>query len=84
MMVECYTPINKIMQYYGNSSFPAAHFPFNFLLIKQFNEQSDAYDINNMVKSWIQNMPQGMWPNWVVSIELQYLKKDNKQQIIIY
>lgn len=67
-MVECYAPLDKTMEYYGNSTSPAAHFPFNFLLISKFNQQSDAYDINDMIKSWMQNMPEGMWPNWVVSI----------------
>jgi len=67
-MVECYSPLFNTMRYYGNSSSPGAHFPFNFLLINAFNQQSDAYDVDNVIKSWMLNMPEGQWPNWVVSV----------------
>lgn len=68
-MVECYSPLNKTMLYYGNTTSPGAHFPFNFLLISSFDRQSDAYQVNDMVKSWMLNMPEGSWANWVVSVE---------------
>lgn len=67
MMVECYSPFDKTMLYYGNHTSPGAHFPFNFLFIGTFDQQSDAAKVHNMIKSWIQGMPAGMWPNWVVS-----------------
>lgn len=67
-MVECYSPLEKTMMYYGNDTAPGAHFPFNFLLISMFNEQSDAYDVDQVIKSWMLNMPKNHWPNWVVSV----------------
>lgn len=66
MMVECYSPFDKTMLYYGNQSSPGAHFPFNFLFIGTFNQQSNAPMVHSLIKDWIQNMPTGMWPNWVV------------------
>lgn len=53
--------------YYGTNSEPGAHFPFNFLFIGTFDQQSDAAKVHSMIKSWIHGMPTGMWPNWVVS-----------------
>lgn len=68
MMAECYSPFDKTMMYYGNQTSPGAHFPFNFLFITTFNEQSDAYKVKDIIKSWIQGMPKGMWSNWVVCL----------------
>jgi alpha-glucosidase len=67
-MVECYSPLNYTMLYYGNTTHPGAHFPFNFLFINSFNKQSDANQVYDMIKSWMLNMPEGKWANWVVSI----------------
>lgn len=67
-MVECYSPMDNTMRYYGNKTSPGAHFPFNFMLINSINQQSDAYDVRDLIKFWMQNMPEDMWPNWVVSI----------------
>lgn len=66
-MVECYSPLNKIMGYYGNETIAGANFPFNFLLIQDLNQQSDAYTVSSIIKSWLENMPKNRWPNWVVS-----------------
>ncbi|XP_050420932.1 maltase 2-like [Adelges cooleyi] len=66
IMVECYSPFDKTMMYYGTPSAPAAHFPFNFQFIGKFNHQSNAHDLRDVVVSWIRNMPEGMWPNWVL------------------
>lgn len=58
--------------YYGTNSEPGAHFPFNFLFIGTFNQQSDAAKVHAIIKSWILGMPTGMWPNWVVSRAIIY------------
>ncbi|XP_025411887.1 maltase A1-like [Sipha flava] len=65
-MVECYSPLNYTMLYYGNTTHPGAHFPFNFLFINSFNKQSDANQVYDMIKSWMLNMPEGKWANWVL------------------
>ncbi|VVC30062.1 Glycoside hydrolase superfamily,Glycosyl hydrolase, family 13, catalytic domain [Cinara cedri] len=66
MMVECYSPFDKTMRYYGNQSSPGAHFPFNFMFIGTFDQQSNAPKVHNIIKSWFEGMPNGMWPNWVL------------------
>lgn len=66
-MVECYSPLDLVMKYYGNETSDGAHFPFNFMFIVQFNRQSDAEDVYNLVKYWMTHMPAGKWANWVVS-----------------
>jgi len=65
-MVECYSPLDTVMKYYGNDTSPGAHFPFNFMFIKQFNRESNAYDVYNYVKFWMKNMPKDKWANWVL------------------
>ncbi|KAF0767588.1 maltase 2-like [Aphis craccivora] len=65
-MVECYSPMNNTMLYYGNKTSPGAHFPFNFLLINSIDQQSDAYDVRDLIKTWMLSMPENMWPNWVI------------------
>lgn len=68
-MVECDSLVDKVMGYYGNETAPGAHFPINFLFIHDLNQQSDAYAVINVIKSWMNNMPKKMWPNWVVSTD---------------
>lgn len=65
-MVECYSSLKDTMAYYGNETSPGAHFPFNFFLIKQFDQQSDAAKVYDIVKSWMKSMPKNQWANWVV------------------
>lgn len=79
-MVECYSPFDKTMLYYGNHTTPGAHFPFNFMFIGMFNQQSDAEMVHSMIKQWLQSMPKGMWPNWVVSME--YYNNSNNSNYI--
>lgn len=66
-MVECYSPLDVVMKYYGNETSNGAHFPFNFMFIVQFNRQSDAEHVYDLVKYWMTNMPEDKWANWVVS-----------------
>lgn len=56
------------MRYYGNKSVPGAHFPFNFLPISNLNRQSNAEDFVNVINEWQNQLPKGMWGNWVVSL----------------
>lgn len=65
-MVECYSPLDKTMKYYGNKTVAGAHFPFNFGFVGKIDQQSTAKDLDKMVKDWMQNMPEGKWANWVV------------------
>lgn len=67
MMTESYSRIDIVMKYYGNGSVPGSHIPFNFGFITDLGKDSSAYDIENVIKRWMTNMPTNEVPNWVVS-----------------
>lgn len=70
METEVYNnDIDIIMRYYGTSWQDEADFPMNFLLIDIGNDAQmwSGTSIQATVLSWMQNMPQSRWPNWVVS-----------------
>lgn len=48
---------------------PRAHFPLNFQLIEKFSETSTAAKLKQEIDLWIDMMPAGATPNWVVSHE---------------
>ncbi|PSN31182.1 Maltase 1 [Blattella germanica] len=66
LMLETYASLEQVMQYYGTEERPGGHFPFNFLLITDLNNESKAEDFNNVIHKWIDNMPEGRWANWVI------------------
>ncbi|XP_022191432.1 maltase A3 [Nilaparvata lugens] len=66
MLTEAYTSFNKTMMYYGNASYPISQMPFNFQLISRVTPQSNATDIADVVTTWLKNMPDGTWANWVI------------------
>jgi len=68
MLTEAYMPVDKVMAYYGNKSNPIAHFPFNFALISASQENISAQSIYSAISTWTDNLPEGAWPNWVVSV----------------
>ena len=49
-----------------------ADMPFNFNLIR-IDRETTARDIAHLVHKWLSMMPDGKWPNWVVSISLTLL-----------
>jgi hypothetical protein len=67
MITEAYMPAEKLMAYYGNKTHPIAHFPFNFELISASQENISAQRIYSAIMTWMDNLPKGAWPNWVVS-----------------
>ena len=60
---EIYDPIDEVMTYYGNDS-NEFHFPFNFLLLG--NSEWTGTNVSDLIELWLDNMPQGAWPNWVL------------------
>jgi len=69
MMVEVFDDdVNQIMRYYGNESVPLADFPFNFRLIQNFQCRQDlsGFSLRDTLDEWLNNMPKGKWPNWVI------------------
>lgn len=66
LLTEAYSPIDVIMQYYGNGTHEGAHIPFNFLFIEELNGDSNANDYKNVINKWMDNMPAGRTANWVL------------------
>lgn len=69
LMAETYSPLEVVMQYYGNATMDGAQIPFNFLLISKLNNNSNAFNYADVINMWLNNMPEGRTANWVVSIE---------------
>ncbi|XP_065203797.1 maltase 2-like [Planococcus citri] len=66
MMVEAYATLNNTMRFFGTKTQPIAHIPFNFFLLTRLKDESNASDFQNAINDWMNNMPQGEWPNWVL------------------
>ncbi|XP_065204698.1 maltase 2-like [Planococcus citri] len=58
--------IENTMRFYGNKSYPISHIPFNFLLMDFLNDTSTAQDFHYYINQWMDNMPEGQWPNWML------------------
>lgn len=67
LLAETYSPIDIVMQYYGNATAEGAQLPFNFLLISEISNKSTAGDYAASIQKWLQHMPPGRTANWVVS-----------------
>lgn len=66
MMTEAYANIKDTMQYYGNGSRKGAHMPFNFGMITDLDVDSDARDFVYTINKWLNYMPVGETPNFVL------------------
>ncbi|XP_053962926.1 maltase A3-like [Anastrepha ludens] len=66
LMTEAYSPLDVLMQYYGNGSTDGAQIPFNFVLLSNVNKNSNAYDYEQQIHDWLDNMPAGSVANWVL------------------
>ncbi|CAI6365308.1 unnamed protein product [Macrosiphum euphorbiae] len=62
---ESYSSIKVLMQYYGNSTKPGAHLPFNFALLS-VDKRDIIKSIDTNIKNWLDNMPENQVANWVV------------------
>lgn len=70
-MVEVFgDTVEEVMKYYGTEEDPLADFPFNFQLIDNISnrEDLDGEFLKATVSLWLDNLPPGKWPNWVVSM----------------
>ena len=64
-----YDNMAVVMKYYGTEEEPLADFPFNFNLLTDFSSRANltGLTLRSSIGRWLDNMPDGMWPNWVVS-----------------
>ena len=68
MVGEVYDAIDVVMSYYGGEAegddSEEFHFPFNFFLLG--NSEWTGTNVDRIVRLWLDNMPAGHWPNWVL------------------
>lgn len=60
---EIYLPIDRLVEYYGKSN-EGLHLPFNFQLL---NSPWRAEVIRELIAEYESAIPDGGWPNWVLS-----------------
>ena len=60
---EIYLPMERLIAYYGEN-LAGAHLPFNFQLI---DAAWDAATIGDLIEAYEAALPEGAWPNWVLS-----------------
>ena len=60
---EIYLPLERLVAYYGEQ-LEGAHLPFNFQLIFA---AWNAREIARIVQDYEEALPEGGWPNWVLS-----------------
>jgi alpha-glucosidase len=53
-------------RYFGDGDREGSHIPFNFDLIFKVDINSTAKHYKDTVESWINQVPKGHQPNWVV------------------
>ncbi|XP_014688954.2 amino acid transporter heavy chain SLC3A1 [Equus asinus] len=57
--------IDRTMMYYGLPFIEEADFPFNDYLTRL--ETPSGSSVFEIITSWMENMPEGKWPNWMIS-----------------
>lgn len=62
-MTEAYSNLTFTMKYYTTSN---AHFPFNFGIIENLWDNSNARRFKEVIDSWMWSLPEGKTANWVV------------------
>ena len=60
---EIYLPIERLVAYYGKE-LQGVHLPFNFQLL---DARWNAAEIGRLIEKYEAALPQGAWPNWVLS-----------------
>jgi len=66
LLAETYSPLDIVMKYYGNGVKKGAHIPFNFLMISQISNNSNAEDYANTINAWLNLMVDDRTANWVI------------------
>lgn len=67
MFTEAYANITYTMKYFiDDKGKKGSHFPFNFILIENLNENSNAFDFKREIDVWMSNLPSIGVSNWVL------------------
>lgn len=83
LFTEAYASIPDTVRYYEDENKrPRAHFPFNFILIEQIHDNSNAFDFKENIDSWLAAVPEGKASNWVVS-RCSHMKLDYTEAFVM-
>lgn len=89
LMIETWSTIDQVMKMYGNKTTEGAQVPFNFQFITGGHADLENSDLPaggfvDIISKWMDNMPPGRTPNWVVGIFLvvSCLKQDLNQRFL--
>uniref|UniRef100_A0A240PPS2 alpha-glucosidase n=1 Tax=Anopheles epiroticus TaxID=199890 RepID=A0A240PPS2_9DIPT len=68
MMTEAYANLSMTLRFYesDDGQQQRAHFPFNFVMIEELGENSNAKDFKRVIDRWLGNLPRGKTTNWVL------------------
>uniref|UniRef100_A0A1L8DR17 alpha-glucosidase n=1 Tax=Nyssomyia neivai TaxID=330878 RepID=A0A1L8DR17_9DIPT len=66
LLTEAYSNIDILMEYYGNGIRNGSHVPFNFYMIMNLRNHSNAIDYNNNIQLWLDKLPKKSVANWVM------------------
>ena len=66
MTVEAYASPDDTRRYYGTLDAPGAHYPFNFLLLTDFNSDTNAVSLKNSIDFYLNQLNDFQLPNWLV------------------
>ncbi|XP_075235704.1 maltase 2-like [Lycorma delicatula] len=65
LLIESYTSIDYVMEYYGNSTHLGAHMPFNFFLVLLASNELNSTIYKYIIDTYYNYIPDGSWGNWV-------------------
>ncbi|XP_059490285.1 maltase A3-like [Neocloeon triangulifer] len=66
LMSEASGELDLTMRYYGNETHNIIHFPFNFYLIWEISNATDARGVEAAIRHWLDAMPVGRTANYVL------------------
>ncbi|KAJ8874365.1 hypothetical protein PR048_025213 [Dryococelus australis] len=66
LITEGDSSLDYTFKYYGPKERPGAHFNFNLFLLSVLNKDADAYDYSSTINTWLENVPEHCWPNWLI------------------
>lgn len=66
LLTEAYTSFKNLMLMYGDSEHKGANVPFNFEMLAALTNKSRAADYKYYAEHWLNNMPEGVFANWVL------------------
>lgn len=84
-MTEAYAPLELQVRWYGSADGKekGAHMPFNFALITDLNEKSNATDFQKACQKWDSAKPAYGINNWVLGNHVSEIRDKNIMKLMI-